>query len=167
MVVLGEAAHPEVGGILGTVGSAVVVSRAEEIAPLPKRKGYGLVAQTTQTLNNLQRVASALLTKTKELKVHNTICNATTDLQEETRELAAEVDRMIVVGGRNSANTSRLAAISREAGVETRHVETADEIDAAWLQGAGTVGVTAGTSTPDWIIEAILARLHAVGGRGA
>lgn len=164
LVLLGDAAHPEVEGIVGTVGSAMVVSGPDEASRLPARQRYGLIAQTTQSTEKLQQVAANLLTKTPELKVFNTICNAATDLQRETRMLARRVDRMLVVGGRDSANTKRLAVLSVEAGVPTWHIETAEEIDAAWLSGAGHVGVTAGTSTPDWIIGDILERLRALGG---
>lgn len=164
LVVLGDAAHPEVEGIVGTVGgSATVVSTAAEVAALPEQRRRGLIVQTTQSLEHLQEVACALLTRTHELKVFNTICNATTDLQQETRELAQRVDFMLVVGGRNSANTSRLAEICREVGVPTRHIETAAEIEPAWLAQVGTVGVTAGTSTPAATIERILQRLNALG----
>jgi 4-hydroxy-3-methylbut-2-enyl diphosphate reductase len=166
LVILGDAAHPEVEGILGTVkGAAHVVSGPEEIPILPPENRYGLIAQTTQSLENLQRVASALLTRTGVLKVINTICNATTDLQRETRSLAQNVDFMLVVGGRNSANTSRLVSICEEAGVRTRHIEIADEIKPEWLDAdVHHVGVTAGTSTPDWIIAEIIARLESLGG---
>ncbi|MBN1596104.1 4-hydroxy-3-methylbut-2-enyl diphosphate reductase [candidate division FCPU426 bacterium] len=163
LVILGDAAHPEVGGIVGTVnGAAHVVSDADDVKKLPDKKRYGLIVQTTQSLENLQQVTSALLTKTVVLKVINTICNATTELQKETRRLAGQVDAMLVVGGRNSANTSRLAVISREAGVPTYHIETADEIDNALLQGVLHVGVTAGTSTPDWIINQVMERLRLI-----
>jgi (E)-4-hydroxy-3-methyl-but-2-enyl pyrophosphate reductase len=165
LVVLGDAVHPEVEGIVGTVGgSAQVVSNAAEAGALPERRRLGLIAQTTQSLENLQQVASALLTRTHTLKIYNTICNATTDLQHETRELAKRVDFMLVVGGRNSANTSRLAVICETVGVATRHIETSGEIEAGWLENVGTVGVTAGTSTPDAVIEDIVQRLRALGG---
>lgn len=164
LVVVGDAAHPEVEGILGTVGNAVVVSGPEAVADLPVRRRYGVIAQTTQTLGNLQQVASALLTRTHVLKVFNTICSATTDLQRETGELARRVDFMLVVGGRNSANTTRLVEISQKAGVPTRHIEMAAEIDPEWFADTTRVGITAGTSTPDWIIEAVVQRLQALGG---
>lgn len=164
LVVVGDAAHPEVEGILGTVGDALVVSGPEAAADLPRHKRYGVIAQTTQTLENLQQVASAVLTRTHELKVFNTICSATTDLQIETRELARRVNFMLVVGGRNSANTTRLVEISRKAGVSTQHIETAGEIESGWLTGMDRVGITAGTSTPDWIIEAVVQRLTALAG---
>jgi 4-hydroxy-3-methylbut-2-enyl diphosphate reductase len=97
-----------------------------------------------------------------ELKVINTICNATTQLQQETRELASQVDLMLVVGGRNSANTARLAWICREAGVRHQHIETAAEIQPDWFDGVARVGVTAGTSTPEWVIAAVIERLQKV-----
>ncbi|MCK5241161.1 4-hydroxy-3-methylbut-2-enyl diphosphate reductase [bacterium] len=163
LVILGDAAHPEVEGIVGTVsGAAEVVSGPEEAARLPKNKQCGLIAQTTQSLQNLQQVASALLTRTSTLKVMNTICNATTELQQETRLLAQTVDLMLVVGGLNSANTSRLAEISRKVGVRTRHIETAREIQTDWFQDVRQVGVTAGTSTPDWIINEVMEQLSSL-----
>jgi 4-hydroxy-3-methylbut-2-enyl diphosphate reductase len=97
-----------------------------------------------------------------ELRVINTLCGATTNQQAATHELAGEVDLMIVVGGRESANTRHLAEVSRERGVETYHVESADEIDAAWLPGHDKVGVAAGASTPDTVIDDVVARLHAL-----
>jgi 4-hydroxy-3-methylbut-2-enyl diphosphate reductase len=165
LVLVGDAEHPEVEGIVGTVsGNAVVISDYARAAELPVRKRYGVIAQTTQSLENLQAVVSALLTRTYELKVFNTICNATTDLQAETRILARKVDAMLVVGGRNSANTARLAVISREAGIPAYQIETADEILPAWFDGLETIGVTAGTSTPERIIQSIVKALTDLGG---
>ncbi len=163
LVILGDVSHPEVEGILGTVnGAAAVVSGGEDAAALPVKSRYGLIAQTTQSLENLQQVACALLSRAVELKVINTICNATTQLQQETRELASQVDLMLVVGGRNSANTARLAWICREAGVRHQHIETAAEIQPDWFDGVARVGVTAGTSTPEWVIAAVIERLQKV-----
>jgi (E)-4-hydroxy-3-methyl-but-2-enyl pyrophosphate reductase len=167
LVILGDPSHPEVEGILGTVnGAAAVVSSGEAASSLPMRSRYGLIAQTTQSLENLQQVASALLSRAVELKVINTICNATIQLQQETRELAAQVDLMLVVGGRNSANTSRLAWLCQEAGVRHQHIETASEILPEWFDGVSRVGVTAGTSTPEWVIAAVIERLQQVSESG-
>ncbi len=163
LVILGDARHPEIEGILGTVqGAALVVTQAGEVENLPKKNRFGLIAQTTQSLENLQQVASALLTRTNEFKVVNTICNATTHLQRATRELARKVDLMLVVGGRNSANTTRLAVICRETGVTCYHIETADEIQPEWARNAGHVGVTAGTSTPEWVIVDVMEYLRSI-----
>jgi len=167
LVILGDAAHPEEEGNLGTVkGAASVVSGSSQAEVLPVKTCYGLIAQTTQSLENLQRVSSALLTRTGVLKVVNTICNATTDLQRETRTLAKTVDFMLVVGGRNSANTTRLVTICEEVGVATRHIEVADEIKPEWIMNVRHVGLTAGTSTPDWIIEDIISRLKSLAAAG-
>ncbi len=165
LVLVGDADHPEVEGIVGTVkGAATVVSDARIVTELPEKKRYGVIAQTTQSLENLQAVVSALLTRTHALKVFNTICNATTDLQAETRLLAGRVDAMLVVGGRNSANTTRLAVICRETGIPTYQIETGDELQNEWLAGISRIGVTAGTSTPEWIIQSIVQRLKNLGG---
>ena len=93
------------------------------------------------------------------MKVYNTICNSTTDRQNAAHTLAGRVDLMLVVGGRNSANTTRLVTLSREQGKPTYHIELADEIQQEWLRGVKTVGVTAGASTPGWIIEGVLVKL--------
>jgi 4-hydroxy-3-methylbut-2-enyl diphosphate reductase len=93
------------------------------------------------------------------LKVFNTICNSTKERQDAARDLAKQVDVMLVVGGRNSANTSRLVSVCRQEGKPTYHVEVADEILPAWLEGAGKIGVTAGASTPDWVLEEVLKKL--------
>ncbi|NTV52329.1 MAG: 4-hydroxy-3-methylbut-2-enyl diphosphate reductase [Candidatus Firestonebacteria bacterium] len=165
LVLVGDAKHPEVEGIVGTVaGAAVVISDPARAAELPEHKRYGVIAQTTQSLENLQGVVSALLTRTHELKVYNTICNATTDLQAETRVLARRVDAMLVVGGHNSANTSRLAVICREAGIPAYQIETAAELSPEWFENLETIGVTAGTSTPEWIIQSIVKSLEDLGG---
>jgi small subunit ribosomal protein S1 len=160
LIILGDSAHPEVEGIVGTVnGAAQVISGPEDVKKLGIKSQYGLIAQTTQSLENLQQVTSALLTRTSNLKVINTICNAALDLQRETYRLAQKVDLMLVVGGRSSANTSRLAVISREVGVPTQRIETVSEIRSDWLKDVERVGVTAGTSTPDWIIKEVMERL--------
>ena len=105
-----------------------------------------------------------LLRLSKELKVFNTICNSTKERQEAAKVLASQMDLMLVVGGRNSANTSRLATLCKEQGKPTHHIEVADEIMADWVKGAEKIGVTAGASTPDWVLEAVLKKLQELGG---
>src|SRR5207244_3097521 len=95
-----------------------------------------------------------------DVRAFNTICNATDELQEAAVELARQVDAVIVVGGRQSANTARLRQICEEEGVPAYHVETADEMCPEWLAGKETIGVTAGASTPDWLIEEVVRRLN-------
>jgi (E)-4-hydroxy-3-methyl-but-2-enyl pyrophosphate reductase len=162
IIVVGEKKHPEVQSILGYAGqNSVVVERPEDIDQLKLQGRLGVVAQTTQSYGNFSEIVLRLLRLSNELKVFNTICSSTKERQDATRALASQVDVMIVVGGRNSANTSRLVSLSREAGKPTYHVEVVDEIRSEWLKGARTVGVTAGASTPGWVIDAILERLRA------
>lgn len=159
VLILGDADHPEVVGIKSYAGpDAMVVADPEEIVKLRKR--VGIVVQTTQSIDKLQRLLSKAITLCKELKVYNTICNSTAQRLKETAELAGSVDIMIVIGGRNSANTTQLARLCESLGVRTYHIETADELNAQWFEGVSSVGITAGASTPDWIIEDIINRLE-------
>jgi 4-hydroxy-3-methylbut-2-enyl diphosphate reductase len=160
VVVVGEKKHPEVQSILGYAGeNAVVVETVEDIEELTFQNRLGIVAQTTQSYSNFSEIVLRLLRLSKELKVFNTICSSTKERQEAARILASRVDVMLVVGGRNSANTTRLASLCRQEGKPTYHIEVADEIRTEWLEGISTVGVTAGASTPDWVVEGVLERL--------
>jgi|MudIll2142460700_1097286.scaffolds.fasta_scaffold16733_3 4-hydroxy-3-methylbut-2-enyl diphosphate reductase len=164
VVVVGEKKHPEVQSILGYAGeNSVVVEQPEDIDQLNLQGRLGVVAQTTQSYGNFSEIVLRLLRLSNELKVFNTICSSTKERQDATRVLASQVDVMIVVGGRNSANTSRLVSLSREAGKPTYHVEVVEEIRSEWLTGIRTVGVTAGASTPGWVIDAVVERLKAGG----
>jgi 4-hydroxy-3-methylbut-2-enyl diphosphate reductase len=165
VVVVGEKQHPEVQSILGHAGdNSVVVETADDIANLELHARLGVVAQTTQSYSNFSEIVLELLRLSKELKVFNTICSSTKERQEAARALAGQVDVMLVVGGRNSANTSRLATLCRQEDKHTYHIELADEIRAEWLSGVHSVGVTAGASTPDWVVDGVLERLRIMGG---
>lgn len=160
VIVIGEKEHPEVQSILGYAGDhAVVVETAEDIESQKFQNRLGVVAQTTQSYSNFSEIVLKLLRLSKELKVFNTICHSTKERQDAARVLAGQVDVMVVVGGRNSANTSRLVSVCRQEGKPTYHIEVADEIRSEWLKGATRVGVTAGASTPDWVLECVLERL--------
>ena len=168
VIIVGEGDHPEVIGIMGFAGNeAQVVEKASDVHNLPIRKRVGIVAQTTQSFDNFRDVVCTLLGKSDELKVFNTICHATTHSQEAALDIAKKVDLMIVIGGRNSANTSRLAFLCAQSGVPTRHIETASELQMSWLENKATVGVTAGASTPEWIIEGVINKLEALGGKNS
>ncbi|HEY3373928.1 MAG TPA: 4-hydroxy-3-methylbut-2-enyl diphosphate reductase [Candidatus Aquicultor sp.] len=161
VVILGERNHPEVVGLLAYAGSrAVVIENARELERFDIIQRVGVVVQTTQSIENLKNVVDELLNKTKELKVFNTICNATSQRQSAAKELSESVDLMLVVGGKISANTTRLAQICLESNKKTYHIETADEIDEAWLTGIDQVGITAGASTPDWILQEVIDKLE-------
>ena len=163
VVIVGEPDHPEVEGILAYAGPDAIV--VEEVADLPARlprRKVGVVVQTTQAMSRLTEVVAALLPRVNELKVCNTICDATDKRQESAEELAGSVDVMVVVGGHNSGNTNRLAEISRSVNPRTFHVETAEELDAAWFDRASTVGVTAGASTPDAQMRGVIDAIEAL-----
>ncbi|MDO9557833.1 MAG: 4-hydroxy-3-methylbut-2-enyl diphosphate reductase [Coriobacteriia bacterium] len=163
VVIVGEADHPEVEGIQAHAGgNAIIVQRADELpARLPSRR-VGIVVQTTQSAARLEEVVTALLPRVTELRVCNTICSATTKRQRAADELARTVDVMIVVGGHNSGNTTRLAEICREGNERVYHVETADEVRSEWFKGCEKVGVTAGASTPDVQIRGVIAAIEAM-----
>lgn len=149
VVVLGEAGHPEVLGILGHAGAdALVVAGPDDLAGARLFKRVGLVVQTTQTAGALAAVVGALAPQVDELRVMNTICTATQERQEAAAGLAARADVMVVIGGRNSGNTRRLAQICAERCANTHHVEDAAELERGWFAGARLIGVTAGASTP-------------------
>jgi 4-hydroxy-3-methylbut-2-enyl diphosphate reductase len=140
----------------------MVVQSADDLpSELPTRR-VGVVVQTTQPPARLEQVVSALLPHVTELRVCNTICDATAKRQAAAEELARDVDVMIVVGGHNSGNTTRLAEISRAANPQTHHVETSAELDAAWFRDAETVGVTAGASTPDEQMAEVVSAIETV-----
>jgi len=161
VVVVGDADHPEVQGIVSYGGNKVfVVGSGEEVKRLPKMSKIGVVAQTTQSFENLKNVVSECLLRGGEIRVFNTICDATAVRQEEAKELAGQVDCMLVVGGFNSANTRRLAEVCSELQPLTHHIETAAEIDSEWFEGVERVGVTAGASTPKWIINEVMSKIE-------
>lgn len=157
VIVVGEADHPEVKGIVGyTRGKALVFNNKAKNSNFSKFRKLGVVAQTTLNLNFFKKAVDTLLERSKQIKIYNTICSATASAQSKSLKLARKVDLMLVVGGHNSANTSRLARLCREAGTRTYHVETAEELDRRWFRGVERVGVTAGSSTPEWIIQEVV-----------
>ncbi|HXV20435.1 MAG TPA: 4-hydroxy-3-methylbut-2-enyl diphosphate reductase [Desulfuromonadales bacterium] len=165
VILVGEAEHPEVQGIVSYArdGEVFVVADRHQAEELPRKSRIGVVAQTTQSFENLRQVVEVCLEKSKELRVFNTICSATTVRQNEARNIARQVDMMLVIGGFNSANTNRLAQICLEIQPRTHHVETAEQIEPAWFVEVSTVGITAGASTPRWIIDEVMERVGLLG----
>lgn len=161
LVLVGEADHPEVQGIVSYAqGDFKIIATPEEAEELPRGRKIGVVAQTTQSLENFTEIVSVCLSKTKELRIFNTICDATSVRQEEARLIAGKADLMLVIGGFNSANTSRLATLCREKQPATYHIETSDQLEPEWFVGKEKIGVTAGASTPRWIIEDVMEKVE-------
>lgn len=161
ILIFGDPSHKEVRGILGwSEGRGEAVASPEELDNVRLRRKICLVSQTTQTVERFQAVARRLMDLALEdaLEVHvvNTLCFATTKQQAAARDVLPEVDVMIVVGGRNSANTTHLAEIAHEANTPTHHIETAAELDPAWFTPSDSVGITAGASTPDWSVQEVV-----------
>jgi small subunit ribosomal protein S1 len=160
VVIIGDRDHPEVKAIAGYAGpAAVIVNSEEEASAVGATEKMGVVMQTTHTAEACLRITAVLLGKAHEVRIFNTLCNATVKRQQAALELANEVDAIVVVGGRNSANTRRLVEICRAAGAEVYHVETAEELRPEWFENCDAVGVTAGTSTPEWIIDDVVSTL--------
>ena len=159
--IIGEKEHPEVVSIVGgTKGKVHVIDSADDLEIESSK--VGLVVQTTQSQDTLNRVVDYLLPKILELKIFNTICDVTSKRQKEVKKLAEKSDVVIVIGGKKSANTSRLAAIAREEGCQTFHIEEAKEIKKEWFTDVKRVGVASGASTPDWIIKGVIKKLKEI-----
>jgi len=169
VVIIGEEGHPEVIGTLGHLeevgGKGVVVENFEDLVKkVPKRNRIGVVAQTTQSEDFFREAVGYLAENTEELKVFNTICDATSVRQEEVKKIAPEVDIMIIIGGKHSGNTQRLYQISKALNPNTYHIETADELQRQWFENKENIGVSAGASTPDWIIQEVVNKIKEIKG---
>ncbi len=165
VLVFGDAAHPEVRGVLGWAGENASASlEVPHLDKLPRR--LGILCQTTQNQERFAEFVAGVIShksaKFTELRIFNTICDATSKHQVAALALAGRVDLMFVVGGQDSANTKRLARICADTGVTTYHIEAAAEVDPRWLRGHYRVGVTAGASTPDEVIDEVVRALEEV-----
>lgn len=163
VVILGEENHPEVKSLMSYAGKNALVVNAQSALPRLKKR-IGIVVQTTQPLDALKKVISEATEYAQEIKVFNTICNSTAKRLKETADVASKVDVMFVVGGKNSANTTQLTKLCNSLSVPTYHIETASEIKKSWLKGAKKTGITAGASTPAWIIRDVENRIRDIGG---
>jgi len=157
-VVIGQADHVEVKGIVGDLaGYSIIGDPPTEIAELAGKPKIGIVCQTTQRSAYVERVV-ALIRATcpaADIKLIDTICQVTKDRQQALDRLMREVDLMIVVGGRNSSNTKKLTSVCLDSGIEAHQVERAAELEAAWFAGKRHAGITAGTSTPNDVVDAV------------
>lgn len=161
IVIAGDPDHPEVVGLLGyATGPAYVVRSVEEVDALPVLGRVLLVAQTTQDEVKYEEIRERFLARYPEGKALSTVCSFTRMRQSEIRRMVGEVDAMVIIGGRNSANTRRLKGISEEAGLPAYHIESASELPVEELKKHTLVGVTAGASTPEWIICEVVEALR-------
>jgi len=159
IVIVGQRSHPEVISLLSFAnGEASVVETPGDVEKIKISKKIGVISQTTQSVESFQKIVKRLKIKIKNLKIHNTICKETAQRQKEAKRLAEKADLMIVIGGKNSANTTRLYNICKKI-TRAYHVESPEELRPGWFNKKGVIGITSGTSTPDWIIKSIVKNL--------
>lgn len=164
IIVIGDKNHPEVIGINGWCkNNAIIIKNINEIDSIKfdKSKKYCIVSQTTINIDLCNEIVDKLSSKIENVVFKNTICSATKERQQAAKELSKEVDCMIVIGGKHSSNTQKLVNICKEI-VSTFAIETKEELDLDLLSKFKTVGVTAGASTPDWIIEDVVNFLKSI-----
>ena len=163
VLILGERDHPEVLALRSYAGDdSLVVGDPDDLPDRLPSARVGVVVQTTQSHERLAELVAHLAPRTRELLVYNTICSATERRQAAAMSMADEVDVVVVVGGKNSANTRRLAELCSDVQPRTYHVEGPDELMPGWFAGVRTVGITAGASTPPDQIEAVAARIREI-----
>lgn len=164
IVLYGEAEHPEVKGILSWTADQGMATQTPEIGIPSEVKGIAIIAQTTKNprlfAEFAQQIAKDFTGKVPEIRIIDTTCPETGRRYQAAQELAREVDALLVVGNRSSANTRKLVEVGRTTGVPTHHIESAEEIDWALLTGDQRIGVTAGASTPDEVIEKVVLQLQ-------
>lgn len=160
VVMIGDKNHPEVIGVVAyTNGKAIVINSIPEAEALKFIPRMGVVFQTTHSIGHVQEIVGALLKRGKEVRVFNTLCGATTSMQKTAVELAPDVDAMVIVGGRQSANTAQLAEVCRRVNPRVHQIESADELREEWFSGLRLIGVSAGASTPDEVIAEVVERI--------
>ena len=164
VVMIGDPDHPEVRGVIGYAPDVTVVDHDSDLEEaLPYKERLGIVAQTTHSPEHVADMIAKILKRPyREVKIVNTLCLEVTRRQESAIELAGEVDVMFVLGGLHSANTREMARLCKETGCRTYHVETWEQFDPAMVADARVAGVTAGASTPAWVIEEFVQNLRAV-----
>lgn len=161
IVIVGEKKHPEVVALVSYgKGKCLVVEDKKDVENVKKTDIIYVVSQTTQSPKKFDEIVQEI-SKISQVRVFNTICRATFDRQSAAEKLAKEVDVMIVIGGKNSGNTTRLYQICSKI-TKTYHIENVDELDKSWFDNIKEVGITAGASTPDWIIENIKGRIKEI-----
>lgn len=166
VIIIGDKGHPEVTGLLGFAGGrGILVTSKADTSRLPRLDRYIVVAQTTQDKNLFKEIAAEITSQYPGGQVFDTICHSTHERQAEILELCKQVEALVVVGGKESANTKRLAQIAEEAGVRAYHVETENDLDLDEISEFNSVAVTAGASTPNWIINRVVSKLESTKGK--
>ena len=163
VVIFGDKNHPEVRGVQSYVkNGAKVVLSVDDIKSLNLKQKVAIVSQTTRKVEEFLKIVNYLCANYKEVRVFNTICNATSENQDAARDLAKEADVMIVIGGKNSSNTKQLFNISKECCSDSFLIENEKELKKEWFKNKNLCGITAGASTPDWIIQKVIGKISKI-----
>ncbi len=162
VVIFGDNSHPEVKGVKSYAKKAFVVSGVEDLKKLKLSERVAVISQTTRKIENYLLVTDYLVKNCREIRVFNTICNATFDNQDAVSKLAKEVDIMIIVGGKNSSNTKQLLSIASKECDFSYLVEDEKDLKSEWFKGKNVCGVSAGASTPDWIIDNVVDNIRKI-----
>jgi (E)-4-hydroxy-3-methyl-but-2-enyl pyrophosphate reductase len=160
IIVIGDPLHPEVKGTLSHVPGAWCIETVEDVAKLPRGSRMGVVVQSTYSRERFSDIVKALSEKYYEVRAVNTICTDTNNRQSEALRLADEVEVMVVVGGKTSANTKHLAELSETHGARSHHIEGPDELRPEWFDGVTVAGLMSGASTPGWLVDQVQARME-------
>ena len=163
IIVVGDPAHPEVKGTLSHVPGAWCISTTAEIDALPRGSKVGVVVQSTWSGTGFTDIVKKLSEKYYEVRAVNTICTDTHNRQSEAQQLSKDVEVMVVVGGKTSANTKHLADLSAANGARAYHVEGPDELQSQWFAGVRVAGLMSGASTPGWLVDQVADRMDALG----
>lgn len=153
IVIFGDKNHPEVKGIMSyALKNVFVILSTDELIDKKISNKVAVVSQTTKKVEEFTKIVSFLITRSKEVRVFNTICNATLENQKAVEKLAKKADVMIIIGGKNSSNTKQLYLISKQICSDSYHIENESKLEKEWFKGKNLCGISAGASTPDWII---------------
>ncbi len=165
IVMFGDINHPEVKGVVSyATGDVIVILRAEELKDKKIRNRVALISQTTKKYEDYLKIINYVVPRCKEARVFNTICNATFENQEAIRDLSKECDVVIVIGGKNSSNTKQLFTIAKSNCSDSYLIENEDELEKEWFRDKKICGISAGASTPDWIIQKVVGKIKELNG---
>lgn len=162
VIIVGDKGHVEVKGLIGwSGGNAQVIENIKDIEGITDKLGdkAGILAQTTQSKDHFSKMVAEIKKRIKDVREYDTICGATSKRQNAAVELAQKVDLMLVIGDKMSANTKRLTELCAKTKTEAHQIQTAAELNQEWLKGKNKVGITAGASTPDWVIKEVVEQL--------
>ncbi len=165
IVIFGDKQHPEIKGVISYASKdddAFIVLEPKELIELPLKNKVAVVSQTTKKPEDFAKIVSALIQTHKEVRVFNTICNATFENQDAAAELAQKADVMIVIGGKHSSNTKMLHSISKNNCPNSYLIENEEELEASWFNNKNLCGISAGASTPDWIVQNVIKKIEKI-----